>query len=235
MKNVIAVFVVVALHAASVRARQEEVTLGMGDFVKALQHIDEATFKRLKVQQGYSGGFVSHPGYGQVMRGRTGHAEVLNIVFDPDDTSLESVLDVFWHSHDPTSLHQQGDDIGSQYRSILFFRDAKQNETMHKSMAAYVASATSKSEDAGQEVKPVVTEIVELEKFWPAEENLTDIADMVEAEIREEHAQFIRKYQETKKLKEDGDPNLVEKRLIEAEVKSEEKEYDAAGVDTSDQ
>jgi peptide-methionine (S)-S-oxide reductase len=92
----------------------------------------EAIFAQLKgvksVIPGYSGGDTEDPTYEAVCSGRTGHAESTQIEFDPDVISFEKLLDVFWHTHDPTTLNRQGNDIGTQYRSVIFFHDERQKE-----------------------------------------------------------------------------------------------------------
>ena len=97
----------------------------------------EAIFKRLKgvksVLPGYSGGIVKNPSYEQVCTGKTGHAESIQIEFDPTVTSYEKILDIFWYTHDPTTLNRQGNDIGTQYRSAIFYHDEKQKEIAEKS------------------------------------------------------------------------------------------------------
>jgi peptide-methionine (S)-S-oxide reductase len=112
----------------------------------------EAIFARLKgvksVLPGYSGGRVENPSYDEVCTGRTGHAEAAQIEFDPNVISFEKLLDVFWHTHDPTTLNRQGNDVGTQYRSAIFFHD----------------------ENSGIYKDPVVTEIVPFKKFYVAED-----------------------------------------------------------------
>jgi peptide-methionine (S)-S-oxide reductase len=97
----------------------------------------EAIFKRLKgiksVLPGYSGGIVKNPSYEQVSTGRTGHAESIQIEFDPKVIPYEKILDIFWYTHDPTTLNRQGNDIGTQYRSAIFYHDEKQKEIAEKS------------------------------------------------------------------------------------------------------
>src|SRR5689334_9928396 len=92
----------------------------------------EAIFARLKgvksVLPGYSGGNVQNPSYEQVCTGRTGHAESIQVEFDPVVITFEELLDVFWHTHDPTTLNRQGNDFGTQYRSVIFYHDQKQKE-----------------------------------------------------------------------------------------------------------
>ena len=97
----------------------------------------EAIFKRLKgvksVLPGYSGGMVENPSYEQVCTGKTGHTESIQIEFDPTVIPYEKILDVFWHTHDPTTLNRQGNDVGTQYRSAIFYHDQKQKEIAEKS------------------------------------------------------------------------------------------------------
>ncbi len=134
------------------------ITLGAGCFWCV-----EAVFQQLpgvlSVTSGYMGGSVLNPTYEQVCNGNTGHAEVTRIVFDPDQTSLEKILGVFWHAHDPTTLNRQGGDMGTQYRSAIFFENAAQKE---------IAEA-SKVAARPEFPKPIVTEITAADTFYPAE------------------------------------------------------------------
>ena len=126
----------------------------------------EAIFKRLKgvksVLPGYSGGIVENPSYEQVCTGKTGHAESIQIEFDSTVTQYEKILDVFWHTHDPTTLNRQGNDIGTQYRSAIFYHDQKQKELAEKSKRDL--------EKAGVYKDPIVTEITPFKNFYVAEE-----------------------------------------------------------------
>lgn len=126
----------------------------------------EAVFARLKgvksVIPGYSGGKVESPSYEQVCTGRTGHAEAAQIEFDPQVISYESLLDVFWHTHDPTTLNRQGNDVGTQYRSAIFYHDERQREIAEKSRAQLESKKVFSD--------PIVTEIVPFKKFYPAED-----------------------------------------------------------------
>lgn len=125
----------------------------------------EAIFQELKgvlkVTSGYSGGAVKNPSYEEVCSGVTGHAECLNIVYDPKQISFDELLEVFWESHDPTSLNRQGNDVGTQYRSAVFYHDAAQKEkaTQYK----------EKLGKSGAYDKPIVTEITAFNNFYPAE------------------------------------------------------------------
>ncbi|MFL6345687.1 MAG: peptide-methionine (S)-S-oxide reductase MsrA [Nitrososphaeraceae archaeon] len=126
----------------------------------------EAIFKRLKgvksVLPGYSGGTVKNPSYDQVCTGKTGHAESIQIEFDPTVTPYEKILDVFWHTHDPTTLNRQGNDVGTQYRSAIFYHDQKQKELAEKSKRDL--------EKAGVYKNPIVTEITPFKNFYVAED-----------------------------------------------------------------
>ena len=124
----------------------------------------EAVFQRIdgvsSVASGYAGGKTENPTYKEVCSGETGHAEVLQIEFDPKKLSYEKLLDVFWLAHDPTTLNRQGNDVGTQYRSIILYHDDSQKAAAEKSMKA-----------AQKEFKsPIVTEITPLKKFYKAEE-----------------------------------------------------------------
>lgn len=136
----------------------ETIILGAGCF-----WCTEAIFQQipgvLSVMPGYTGGTTKNPSYEQVCTGNTGHAEVARIVFDPQKTSLEKILKVFWHAHDPTSLNRQGGDTGTQYRSAIYYNSAAQKEIAEK----------SKAEAAGEFSKPIVTEITKAGEFYEAE------------------------------------------------------------------
>ncbi len=112
-----------------------------------------------QVVPGYAGGHTPDPDYESVCSGRTGHAEVVRIDFDPRETTLESVLDLFWRCHDPTTPNRQGADTGTQYRSIVLPTDAAQEKIVRESMSR----ASGRFED------PLVTEVARLETFYPAE------------------------------------------------------------------
>ena len=136
----------------------EVITLGAGCF-----WCTEAIFQQLPgvitVTSGYMGGSIKNPTYEQVCGGATGHAEVLQVIFDPKKTNLNKVLELFWHAHNPTTLNRQGNDTGTQYRSAIFYTTPQQKEIAEKSKAEYA----KKLED------PIVTEIVKASEFWPAE------------------------------------------------------------------
>jgi peptide-methionine (S)-S-oxide reductase len=125
----------------------------------------EAIFQRLqgvvKVVSGYSGGHEANPTYEQVCTGNTGHAEVSQITYDPARISYDELLEVFWKTHDPTTLNRQGDDVGTQYRSVIFYHDGEQRQ-LAESYKAKLASEHIWN-------RPIVTEIARFEKFWPGE------------------------------------------------------------------
>ncbi|HCW06348.1 MAG TPA: peptide-methionine (S)-S-oxide reductase, partial [Cytophagales bacterium] len=115
-----------------------------------------------KVVSGYSGGKVKNPTYREVCSGLTGHAEVTQITFDPKKVSFEELLEVFWNTHDPTTLNRQGADEGTQYRSVVFYADENQKKIAEQYKKQLEASHIYKS--------PVVTEISPLTTFYPAED-----------------------------------------------------------------
>ncbi|MFH1572663.1 MAG: peptide-methionine (S)-S-oxide reductase MsrA [Acidobacteriota bacterium] len=125
----------------------------------------EAVFQRLegveKVVSGYSGGHVEDPTYEQVCTGRTGHAEVCQITYDPAKITFDQMLEVFWKTHDPTTRDRQGNDIGPQYRSVIYYHDAGQKELAEGYKARLEAERIWN--------RPIVTEIAPFEKCWPAE------------------------------------------------------------------
>lgn len=126
----------------------------------------EAVFQDLKgvisVTSGYSGGTVKNPSYKEVCAGTTGHAEVAQISYDPKQITFDELLEVFWQTHDPTTLNRQGNDEGTQYRSAIFYHNEKQKETAEKYKQKLNAS--------GAWDKPLVTEIVPFTVFYKAED-----------------------------------------------------------------
>lgn len=138
----------------------ETITLGSGCF-----WCTEAVFAELKgvrsATSGYSGGRLVNPTYEQVCEGTTGHAEVVQVVYDPQELALPLLLEVFWKTHDPTTLNRQGADRGTQYRSAIFYHNDEQRK-----IAEQLRGELDKS---GAYDDPIVTEIVPFEKFYPAE------------------------------------------------------------------
>lgn len=138
----------------------ETATFGNGCF-----WCTEAVFQRLKgvqsVQSGYAGGHVDRPSYEQVCGGNTGHAEVIQITYDPAEITFDELLEVFWKTHDPTTLNRQGNDVGTQYRSAIFYHNDDQRR---------LAEEYKKKLDAEKIWKdPIVTEITPFTNFFPAE------------------------------------------------------------------
>ena len=129
-------------------------------------HVEEA-FRQMKgvinVTSGYTGGTMKTPSYEDVCSDETGHTEAVQVEFDPKQVSYEKLLDRFWEIHDPTSYHKQGPDIGSQYRSAIFYHDEKQKQAALKSKQKLQKSEKYKREK-------IVTEIVKATKFYKAEE-----------------------------------------------------------------
>jgi peptide-methionine (S)-S-oxide reductase len=124
----------------------------------------EAAFEGLEgvssVTNGYAGGAKEQPSYEEVCSGSTGHAEVVRIAFDPGKTSYDRILELFWKVHDPTSLNRQGADLGTQYRSVIFYADEAQRAAAEASMAAEGARLGRK----------LATELLPAPRFWPAED-----------------------------------------------------------------
>jgi peptide-methionine (S)-S-oxide reductase len=143
------------------KSNLETATLGNGCF-----WCTEAVFQQLKgvvsVTSGYSGGEIENPTYKQVCAGTTGHAECLNIEYDPSIISFEDLLEVFWKTHDPTTLNRQGNDVGTQYRSVVFYHTEEQ-----KAIAAKYKEQLNKS---GSFPNPIVTTLEPFVKFYKAED-----------------------------------------------------------------
>ena len=139
----------------------EKATFGGGCF-----WCTEAIFERVKgvdrVIAGYSGGKVKTPTYREVSSGLTGHAEVIQVIYDPDVVSYYTLLEIFFKTHDPTTLNRQGADVGTQYRSVIFYHDASQEEKARE--------IREELNHAGIWDNPIVTEITEFQAFYPAED-----------------------------------------------------------------
>lgn len=125
----------------------------------------EATFRQVKgvtsTCVGYMGGYLENPTYEAVCTGQTGHAEVVQLEYDSSQVSYETLLTVFWHSHDPTTLNRQGPDVGTQYRSVIFYHTPEQEIAAKKSKETL--------EQSGQYQQPIVTQIVSASSFYLAE------------------------------------------------------------------
>lgn len=126
----------------------------------------EAAFRQVKgvksTQVGYTGGSVANPSYELVCAGRTGHAEAVEVSYDPEQVSYEELLNVFWENHDPTTLNRQGPDIGAQYRSGIFFLTPEQEQAARASK--------ERLQRSGKYAREVVTEITKASEFYSAED-----------------------------------------------------------------
>lgn len=142
-------------------SKYQIVTFGSGCF-----WCTEAVFQNVKgvisVISGYSGGTTKNPTYEEVCGGKTGHAEVIQLKYNPDIISYDELLEIFWKSHDPTTLNRQGNDIGTQYRSVIFYHNEEQ-----KKLAEYYKEKLDKAKIFD---KPIVTEVTKFKEFYPAEE-----------------------------------------------------------------
>ncbi|HEX8547474.1 MAG TPA: peptide-methionine (S)-S-oxide reductase MsrA [Cytophagaceae bacterium] len=141
--------------------KMDTATFGSGCF-----WCTEAFFQNLEgvytVSSGYTGGKTENPTYNQICRGNTGHAEVIQLTYDPQKISFEELLEVFWKTHDPTTLNRQGNDEGTQYRSAIFYH----NEDQKRLAEIY----KKKLDESGAWSKPIVTEITPISKFYKAED-----------------------------------------------------------------
>ena len=155
------IFLLAVLAFGSMKASEKaaRATMGGGCFW-CVEAVYETVPGILAVTSGYAGGDVPNPTYEQICTGRTGHAEVVQVEFDPSKISYEQVIDSFWKAHDPTTLNRQGPDTGPQYRSIILYENEDQRAIAEKSKKA--AQAQFKD--------PIVTEIVPLMTFYPAED-----------------------------------------------------------------
>lgn len=155
-------------NSAEISNELEVITLASGCF-----WCTEAVFKRVNgvvsAVSGYSGGSADNPNYDQVCSGRTGHAEAVQVKFNPKVVSLEQILEIFWYTHDPTTLDRQGNDIGTQYRSAVFYNSQSQKDTALK----------IKNDLESKKIysNPIVTEITPFKNFYQAEEYHKDYYD----------------------------------------------------------
>jgi peptide-methionine (S)-S-oxide reductase len=143
------------------KSKTEKATFGAGCF----WHVED-TFEHVKgvisAVSGYAGGTVPYPTYEMVHTGLTGHAEVVQVEYDPEVVSYEKLLKVFWSSHDPTSINMQGEDEGPQYRSVIFYHNYEQEEAARKSYEALTRARVFR--------RPIVTELVPMREFYRAED-----------------------------------------------------------------
>ncbi|HRN96087.1 MAG TPA: peptide-methionine (S)-S-oxide reductase MsrA [Candidatus Levybacteria bacterium] len=167
----------------------------------------ETIFKRLKgvhkVTSGYTGGARKNPSYEQVSTGATGHAEAIQIEFDPSIIPFATLLDIFFHTHNPTTLNRQGNDIGTQYRSAIFYHDDEQKRIAQEKITELEIAQTFKD--------PIVTQIEPLEIFYPAEDYHKDYYEKNKDKpyctfvINPKIAKLLEKYSE--KVKEEYIPS----------------------------
>ena len=162
--NIILIFIWLLLsnlNGEKTMKEMQKATFGAGCFWCV-----EAVFERLDgvidVIPGYSGGHKDNPTYREICTGMTGHAEVAQITFNPKIITFDDLLNMFWRSHDPTTRNRQGNDIGTQYRSVVFYKNDEQKLLAEESKIKVDSSSIF--------TNPVVTEISKLDKFWPAED-----------------------------------------------------------------
>ncbi|NLT67018.1 MAG: peptide-methionine (S)-S-oxide reductase MsrA [Acidobacteria bacterium] len=157
---------VVLCRGCGANDREATMTTMVATFGSGCFWCTEAVFERLagvkEVVSGYSGGHVDNPTYEQVCSGTTGHAESVQITYNPAEVSYDQLLEVFWKTHDPTTRNRQGNDIGPQYRSVIFYHDEEQRKLAQ--------SYKDKLEAEGIWDRPIVSEIVPFTRFWPAED-----------------------------------------------------------------
>lgn len=152
--------VVITNESIPSNVKTDTVTFGNGCF-----WCTEAIFQQvngvLKVESGYSGGHVENPSYKEVTTGTTGHAECLNIIYDPAKVSYDELLEIFWQTHDPTTVDRQGNDVGPQYRSVIFYHNEEQKKVAEEYMA--------KLDKSGAFDAPIVTTFEPFTRFYKAE------------------------------------------------------------------
>ena len=152
---------IIILFGVTSMAKSEIATLGGGCFWCV-----EAVYQRIEgiisVKPGYAGGTIKNPTYKQICTGNTGHAEVAKIEFDPSRITYSQILNVFWQSHDPTTLNRQGNDVGTQYRSVIFFHNERQKEIAKKSKIG--------ADKSGYWDNEIVTEVTPLNNYYDAED-----------------------------------------------------------------
>lgn len=185
-------------QAQSKKKKMKEATFGSGCF-----WCTEAIFQRLEgvsdIRSGFSGGSIKNPAYREVITGRTGHAEVINLKYDPSVISYDELLEIFFSTHDPTTLNRQGYDVGTQYRSVIFYRDEDQ-----KLAAQNIIAALEKAEVFDN---PIVTEVTAFDAFYEAEDyhqnyyNLNKSQPYCQAVINPKLNKFLANYQDKLKKK----------------------------------
>ena len=159
-------FIKAGLYSQSAQAARRETATMAGGCFWGMQDILRKIPGIISTRVGYSGGTVVNPSYEQVCAGTTGHAEAVEVIFDPDKITYERLLGYFFRMHDPTTLNRQHNDVGTQYRSALFYHSEEQRQTAEKVKASV--------EHSGKWNHPVTTEITKAGEFYPAEENHQD-------------------------------------------------------------
>ena len=173
---------------------QEVATLGGGCFW-CLEAVYEEVQGVEEIVSGYAGGTVTDPTYQQICTGTTGHAEVVQLTYDPDEISFRELLEIFFVIHNPTTLNRQGADVGTQYRSVIFYHDEAQRETAREVM----------DEVAGAWEDPIVTELSPAPEFYPAEDHHQDyyennpLQPYCQVVIRPKLAKFRKTFAEKRK------------------------------------
>lgn len=163
-------FLITSLFFSTMNATNKNIMRDTTTFANGCFWCTDAVFTELKgvisVTSGFSGGTTENPNYKQVCTGTTGYAECLQIVYDPSIISFDELLEVFWETHDPTTLNRQGADVGTQYRSAIFYHNEEQKRKAEK--------YKEQLDKTGAFDKPIVTEITAFKKFYPAENYLQD-------------------------------------------------------------
>ena len=164
--NLLALIAVLFILESFIVIMKTEKSESIATFGSGCFWCTEAVFERLegvdKVISGFSGGTIKNPSYKEITRGNTGHAEVCQIYYNPEKISFKELLDVFWNTHDPTTLNRQGADVGTQYRSVIFYHSAEQKMIAEESLATMSASDTFSD--------PIVTDITKFSDFYKAED-----------------------------------------------------------------
>lgn len=164
MKKLIGIVAVILLVNINIMGENKsEVAILGGGCYWCLEAVYQKVKGVEKIESGFSGGFIKNPAYREVTTGRTGHAEVVKITFNPDVISYKVLLSIFFTIHDPTSLNRQGADVGTQYRSVIFYMNKEQKEIAKRVM--------KQLEDEGVYDKALVTQLVEEVAFYKAEES----------------------------------------------------------------
>ena len=203
MKNLVTTFCVafisiVIVNAQTIKSKKNKMSnnLEVATFANGCFWCSEAIFQRLKgvekITSGYTGGTVNNPTYYEVSSGETGHAEAIEIQFNPSIISYQELLDVFFSTHDPTTLNRQGYDVGTQYRSAIFYHSEQQKQTAEKFIKALTAAKVYD--------KPIVTQVIPFTVFYNAEQyhqnyyNLNKTQGYCMLVINPKLEKFIKKY-----------------------------------------